>query len=288
VANDGRDDPNRKPTKDERREDARRERKEIEHKMARRKRNRSYVLGALALAVVVAAVAVVLTTQGDNGDAADGSSGPPSGASLLSQAAAAEKTAGCSAVDTTADYDSANVGVDTIPTADGSQPQLDFAHVGEAGGPVSPPALSTYPTIPPASGPHDANPLPHGIYDSAPPIQQAIHSLEHGGAIIWYDPAASGPGLTELLDFYGQDSSQTDVGQDRVIVAPYDYPNEGDAGSLPAGTQMALVAWHRYEACTDVNLAAAFNFTARYASYAAPPADGVTYLGDAREPDGTF
>ena len=32
-----------------------------------------------------------------------------------------------------------------------------------------------------------------------------------------------------------------------MIVAPYDYPDQGAAGTLPAGTQMALVAWHNVQ-----------------------------------------
>jgi hypothetical protein len=138
------------------------------------------------------------------------------------------------------------------------------------------PALSTYPSVPPTSGPHADSPLAAGVYPSPPAMDQLIHSLEHGAAIVWYDPNASGAALTEIQDFY----RDADVGS-RVIVAPYDYPDEGAAGSLPAGTGMALVSWHRLQTCTDVNLAAAFGFTARYAS---PSYSGEDYLGDAPEP----
>ncbi len=271
------DDQTPRPTRDQQREEARRQRKEIEQKMARRRRKRSIALGALALAVVVGAGALLITALGNKKAAL------PAAQALLSQAEAAEKTAGCSPVATTPDYDGANVGVGIIPTADGSIPDQDHTHIGGEGGPATPPALSTYPTIPAASGPHDPSPLPGGVYESPPSLVRAIHSLEHGGTIVWYSPGTSGPELTELLDFYGE--SDFDVNRDRVIVAPYDYPDEGDAGKLPAGTQMAVVAWHRLETCQSVSLAAAFNFTARYGSQTF---DNLPYLGDAPEPAGSF
>jgi len=78
-----------------------------------------------------------------------------------------------------------------------------------------------------------------------------------------------------------QPASDVNVGQDKLIVAPYSYPSQGAAGKLPTGVQMALVAWHRLQTCTKVDLAAAFNFTARYE---APTYGGLKYLGEAREP----
>jgi hypothetical protein len=70
------------------------------------------------------------------------------------------------------------------------------------------------------------------------------------------------------------------VGQDRVIVAPYDYPDGGEAGLLPPGTQMALVAWHRLQSCARPNLAAAFGFTSQFAF---PTFGGRPYQGEAPE-----
>jgi hypothetical protein len=103
-----------------------------------------------------------------------------------------------------------------------------------------------------------------------------IHSLEHGAAIVWYAPNASSPGLAEIQDFY----ADPEVGS-RVIVAPYDYPDQGEAGTLPEGTQMALVSWHHVQTCAEANLGAAFGFTARYGF---PTFEGQDWLGDAPEP----
>ena len=53
--------------------------------------------------------------------------------------------------------------------------------------------------------------------------------------IIWYAPDATGKALDDLIAFYGQPTSDADIGQAKIIVAPYDYPDQGDAGQLPAG-----------------------------------------------------
>ena len=43
-----------------------------------------------------------------------------------------------------------------------------------------------------------------------------------------------------------------------MIIAPYSYPDQGTAGQLPDGVQMALVAWHRMQTCSSVSLPVAF------------------------------
>lgn len=233
-------------TKAERREQARRERLELQRKLSRAKRNRRI---ALVLVVLVAAggTAYALTRPSGEGPDPD---------ALLAQAAQAEQTAGCSEVEDVGPY---------VPETQ------DQAHVSSA----EFPDLSGYPSVPPASGPHNQVPLGGGTYEDPPPIDQLIHSLEHGAVAVWYAPDASGPELQRLQEFF--DGSQGD----RVIVAPYDYPAEGEAGSLPTGTEMALVSWHHVERCAQVNLAAAFAFVA---DYGFPTYDDREYLGDAPEP----
>jgi uncharacterized protein DUF3105 len=253
----------RRPTKAERREDARRQREAIQRRMARRHRNRSLGLVLLVVAIAVAVVAVFLTSGGDGGGGTIASA-----EELLQQAPAARTAAGCDAVQTTGNY------ADTP----GEDPDIDHQHIGSAGMPTAP-SLSTYATIPPASGPHDPTPLTAGIYDTPPNVYQTIHSLEHGAVVIWYAPSATGQALDDLLAFYGQ--SDPDVGQAKIIIAPYDFPDQGTDGQLPAGVQMALVAWHRLETCSSVNLAAAFDFSSKFE---VPGYGGRTYSGVAREP----
>ena len=268
AGDDQRGNDGRRPTKAERREQARREREEIQRRMARRRRNRSIGLVLVAVSVVTVVVAVFLTTGGGSG------SGIASGNDLLKQAPAATKAAGCDAVQSTPNYQDAK----------GADPAIDHAHIGSAEMPTAP-ELSTYPTTAPASGPHDQTPLPAGIYATTPDVYSSIHALEHGGVIIWYAPGTSNDQLTQLLEFYGQRPKDANVGQDRVIIAPYSVPGQGTASELPSGVQMALVSWHRLQTCSSVNLAVAFDFTSQYEN---PVWDGRTYKGVAREPGGAM
>jgi hypothetical protein len=258
----------RRPTKAERREEARLKREEIQRRMSRRRRSRSIGLGLVIVAVVVVVVAVFLASGGSGGGG--GSKNIASAADLLKQAPAAKQSAGCDAVQTTPNY----------ANAPGGDPSIDHAHIGSA--PVATaPALSTYATIPPASGPHNPVPLPPGIYTSPPDVYRTIHSLEHGATIIWYAPGTTGKALDDLLAFYGQPPSDANIGQAKIIVAPYDYPDQGTAGQLPSGVQMAVVAWHRLETCSSLNLAVAFDFSSQFE---VPGYGGRTYAGVAREP----
>jgi hypothetical protein len=91
-------------------------------------------------------------------------------------------------------------------------------------------------------------------------MDAAIHSLEHGAVIVWYDPSAtSQPDLAELQRFFRTSDEGT-----HVIVAPFDYPAEGQGGRLPDGFAMALAAWHHVRHCREVNLPVAFSFVEAY------------------------
>lgn len=263
----GSDSDGRRPTKAERREEARLKREEIQRRMARRRRSRSIGLGLVVVAVIVVVVAVFLTSGGNGG----GNANIASAADLLKQAPAAKQSAGCGPVQTTPNY----------ANAPGADPSIDHEHIGSAPEVATAPALSTYATIPPASGPHNPSPLPPGIYTSPPDVFGTIHSLEHGAVIIWYAPGTTGKELDDLRAFYGQPQSKVDIGQAKIIIAPYDYPDQGTAGQLPSGAQMAVVAWHRLETCSSVNLAVAFDFSSQFE---VPGFGGRTYAGVAREP----
>ena len=243
----------RRPTKAERKEQARLEREAIQRRMTARTRNRRIGLSLVALAVVAVIVAVVVLRP-DEGDG----SGLPTPAELLAQAPAAAQAASCTEVQTTDEY----------PGADGGGRAHDLFR-------ESPPPLNTYPSTPPASGPHADFTLPAGVYDSSPDMGSLIHSLEHGGAVIWYSPDAPAEQIDEIEGFYGQNDP---VGQDRVIVAPYDYDEAG--GQLPDGVTMALVAWHRLQTCVTPSLEVAFDFTSQYS---APTTQDREYAGEAPE-----
>jgi hypothetical protein len=236
-------------TKAERKDEARRQRVELQRKMAAAKRNRRIAIAVVV--VLVAGTGAYVLTRPKPAEA--------SPQELLAAAPQATKSAGCGQVR------------DVGPFQPKSQ---DRAHVTAAI------QLSQYASVPPASGPHNPIPLGAGVYNSPPAIDRAIHSLEHGAAIVWYSPDASSAEVDKIKAFYGRNPVGT-----RVIVAPYDYPDQGPAGSLPPGTQMALVAWHHVQTCAQANAAAAFGFTS---VWSAPPFTGKTYKGDAPEAGAAF
>ncbi len=238
-------------TRDERRDQARRERAELQRKVAKARRNRRMVIVvSVALAAGVGAYALTRPQTA----AADPQA-------LLASAAEETRAAGCGEVENVGPY----------------QPESsDRAHVNTD----QAPPLSTYPSVPPASGPHNHITFGRGVYTTPPPIDRVGHSLEHGAVVVWYAPDAAGPELDRVMEFYDRD----EVGS-RVIVAPYDYPDQGASGLLPAGVDMALVAWHTVQTCQQVNLAAAFDFSSQYA---APTFGERQYLGDAPEAGAAF
>jgi hypothetical protein len=264
-----REDPNRRITKAERREEARLRREEIQRQMAKKRRGR--LLGGIALVVAAGLVVALVVLQPFAGE----DTTQAQASDLLKQAPAAAKAAACTDVKTIPAYNG---------ISDVTDPKyVDQTHIGTTAEFPTGPKLSTYPSVPPVSGPHapiPPGPIPAGVYSEPPDIYRAIHSLEHGATIIWYDPTTTGPALDELKAFYDQKVSAASVGQDRVIVAPYSYPDQGTAGQLPDGVGMALAAWHRMQTCSSVSLPVAFAFTSKYS---APPAAGQTYAGEAPE-----
>jgi type II secretory pathway pseudopilin PulG len=233
-----------RPDREERREAARRQRETLRRRAQRRRGIRVGIL-ATGIVAAIATITVYAVSQGQESNRRAAAQ-----ASLLRQAKQAEKTAGCT-------------GVRKVPP----YPGPDQGHIG-ADVP-SPPPLTSYPSHPPASGPHDLTPLDSGVYESPPDIYAAIHSLEHGAAEVWYAPPASGPELTRLTDALD--------GEDHVIVAPYRYA--GPSGVLPGGWEMALVAWHRMQLCDRVSAAVAVSFVH---SYRYDPGD-TSYEGEAPE-----
>lgn len=123
------------------------------------------------------------------------------------------------------------------------------------------PPLESYASSPPTSGPHAAVTQPAGAYAVPISWEQAIHSLEHGAAVIWYDPAADPASIAQVRTLVESDD-------DHTIMAPFTYPEQGPAGALPEGTEMALVAWHRLQTCDRLEPAVVDAFLS---AYRAPP-----------------
>jgi hypothetical protein len=220
---------------------------------ASKRRRRTRTLGVVLVLLILAAGAVMALSKSEKVQTAAPSTSPAP--QTLAQAL---KSAGCDKV--------TNVGP--------FQPEdtMDRSHAG-----LSP--LKDYPSIPPASGPHSGTTTPAGTYAQAPAdLATAIHSLEHGAVEIWYAPSvADSPEVSAIKTFVGA----TPENSDHVVVAPYDYPDQGRYGQLPNGGAMALVSWHNVQTCKLPSLAVAKDFLSKYRY---PPLGGGKYLGDAPEP----
>lgn len=154
----------------------------------------------------------------------------------------------------------------------------DRTHIASTNSPVTtPPPLSSYQSVPPVSGPHDPNPEPAGVYTDPPPVYRTIHSLEHATVIVWYRPGTTSSALADIQDFY-----RITANNDHVIVAPYSYPDQGAQGTLPAGKQMVLVAWHHRMLCDKLSLSVVKNFVRDYRVLTGQGASAA-YKGDAPE-----
>jgi hypothetical protein len=94
-----------------------------------------------------------------------------------------------------------------------------------------------YTSDPPTSGPHARVPANPGISDLAIPKEQAVHNMEHGDVVVWYNCNAGQPLSNEECAQLRNDLSQGVQAQiaagNDVLMTPY-----------PAmGSRIALTSW---------------------------------------------
>jgi hypothetical protein len=99
-----------------------------------------------------------------------------------------------------------------------------------------------YGTVPPTSGTHDPNPWPPGIYDNPVEVARAVHSMEHGYVIIWYNGISSDE-INQLASIVRSDSR-------KLILTPFHNMSY----------KIALTAWQHRQTCDGVNEAAIRSF----------------------------
>jgi hypothetical protein len=130
---------------------------------------------------------------------------------------------------------------------------------------VGPADKVDYPVMPPSSGNHDSNPLPdaYRFYEPTSGVraERAVHNLEHGFVIGWYDrdlPKAQVDALRKVAGGAGE----------RFIAVPW------TSDAFPDGRHFVLTAWDRTQRCRSVSEAAVKEFTATYAN---PDPAGATW-----------
>ena len=120
---------------------------------------------------------------------------------------------------------------------------------------LRPGETTTYDTSPPTHGKHAASPLAAGVYEeplSDDPgkdqnIFRAVHSLEHGAIIVWYDKLSDDQ--LDALDRHLRSER-------KVLVVPYP--------PLKGGTHIALTAWGKLVDCERPSNAFIDEFIERY------------------------
>jgi hypothetical protein len=96
---------------------------------------------------------------------------------------------------------------------------------------------SGYTSVPATSGPHWSSadsPGPWGVYPSAQPQERLLHNLEHGGIVIWYQPAQVNAEDLASLTTYVQQQVTTE--RFKVILAPW--------SGTDFGHPIAVTAWN--------------------------------------------
>ncbi|HEY8199226.1 MAG TPA: DUF3105 domain-containing protein [Candidatus Limnocylindrales bacterium] len=173
--------------------------------------NARHVLALLLGAALIAsacAPAPATTSPGESSGAAPSGSPAPSG----SDAAAASRSPSCASLE--------------------APPDEGRAHLADG-------ETWSYDSYPPTSGPHAITPAKPGWYDASPPIEQLVHSLEHGFIVV-YRSGLKGTDETALKTRF--DALVAD-GFDALISVPDESIKD----------PMTLTAWDRLQRCVSAD-----------------------------------
>jgi hypothetical protein len=98
-------------------------------------------------------------------------------------------------------------------------------------------------TNPPTSGAHNPQPAPDGIYvaGNEAPIENWVHTLEHGRVLIQYRPGIDKAVVTQLQQLFNEDVAGSGGGYHSVLMR--------NNSKMPF--QVAAVAWRHYMACRE-------------------------------------
>lgn len=109
-----------------------------------------------------------------------------------------------------------------------------------------------YPIAPPSSGRHNPTPMPVGAKkfysrDENPPPERAVHNLEHGYVVAWYDSKTTDAQLDVL-------KKAGDSAEGKLLIMPW------TRADFPDNKHIVLTSWAQKQACTDVSGAAFQDF----------------------------
>ncbi len=202
-----------------RRKAEREARERAEAQKAARTRRLQIAAGSLLGIAAIAAVVVALASGGDGGDSADGAreaqSNAPIPAQRISDLDEAAKAAGC-----------------------------EVRSFESEGREHSEDPFDDYKTNPPTSGTHSPVPAEDGIYPpgNEPPVNNWVHTLEHGRIIFMYKPGTPKRVVDQL---------ETLVNEDFKGASGYHQVLLQNNSEMPY--QVAAVAWTRFVGCKEFN-----------------------------------
>jgi hypothetical protein len=113
-----------------------------------------------------------------------------------------------------------------------------------------------YDKSPPTSGRHNPTPLPVGakkFYSRTenPPPERAVHNLEHGYVVVWYDKKATDPQIDAL-------KKAADGAEGKFLIVPWDRTDFSD------DKHIVLTAWGERQQCGDVSGAVMQDFMDKF------------------------
>ena len=137
--------------------------------------------------------------------------------------------------------------------------------------PEAPCGPDPYSTIPAASGPHwETSGIANwGAYTTPQNESQVIHNLEHGGIVIWYDPAIlTDAQVAELTSYVEGQVSSGISGRYKFILTPW-------GGNVDLGAAVAVTAWRHLLKLEAFDMDAIRGFAdANYLRFAPEPNGG--------------
>lgn len=159
------------------------------------------------------------------------------------------------------------LGGDSSESVGTQQPNDGTEHV--APGTVFPDDQRPYSSTPGTSGPHwDPSGLANwGVYTTPQPEEQLIHSLEHGGVIIWYDAdALEADQVAELAQYVERQNAAGISGRYKFILTPWDGPDFGHP--------IAVTAWRQLLYLDEVDVGRVDEFARAHYGRAPEPGGG--------------
>jgi hypothetical protein len=148
-------------------------------------------------------------------------------------------------------------------------PYLGETQPNDGGGHVPACEPGNYSSVPPTSGCHLDSPAEWGVYSSPQDEVQLIHNLEHGGIVIWYDPALLDDAQVAELTSYVEGQVATGIGgRYKFILSPW-------GGTEDLGGAVAVTAWRHLLKLDTFDMDAVRGFAdASYLRYAPEPNGG--------------